>query len=126
MSAGAPLIKHVITLLAKSILLPLGLTTGMTPTDAVIQKKILGSGTTALIISNEEMEDIMKIVESLEESGLLIKGVSETVKNEVKEQKGRFLPMLLCTLAASLLAFALARQGAIRTSEETTRVGQNF
>ena len=80
MSTGSQLIKHVITLLAKSFLLPLGLTTGVTATDAVIQKKILGSGTIALIISNEEMEDIMKIVESLEEFGLLIKRVSETVK----------------------------------------------
>ena len=86
MSTGSQLIKHVITLLAKSFLLPLGLTTGVTATEEEkkiqkkIQKKILGSGTTALIISNEEMEDIMKIVESLEESGLLIKRVSETVK----------------------------------------------
>ena len=63
--------------------------------DAAIQKKIYGSGTTALIISNEEMEDIMKIVKLHKESGLLIKGISETIKNEAKEQKGGFLPMLL-------------------------------
>ena len=64
---------------------------------------MFGSGTTTLIIYNEEMNDIMKIVKSLEESGLLIKGVSETIKNEAKEQKGRFLSKLLGTLGASLL-----------------------
>ena len=53
------------------------------------------SGMTTLIVSNEEMNDIMKIVKSPEESGLLIKGISETIKNEVKEQKGEFLSMLL-------------------------------
>ena len=57
----------------------------MSAADAAIQNKIYGSGTTALIISNEEMEDIMKIVKSLEESGLLIKGTSEKIKNETKE-----------------------------------------
>ena len=65
-------------------------------------KKILGSETTTLIISNDEMVDIMKIVKSLEDSGLLLKGVSETIQNEVKQQK-EFLSMLLDTLGASLL-----------------------
>ena len=65
-------------------------------------KKILGSETTTLIISNDEMVDIMKIVKSLEDSGLLLKGVSETIQNEVKKQK-EFLSMLLDTLGASLL-----------------------
>ena len=63
--------------------------------DAAIHKKMFGSGTTTLIISNEEVNNIMKIVKSLEESGLLIKGVSQTIKNEVKEQKGGFLRMLV-------------------------------
>ena len=67
-------------------------------------KKILGSGnTTTLIISNDEMEDIIKIVKPLEDSSLLLKGVTETVQNEVKEQKGGFLSMLLGTLGVSLL-----------------------
>ena len=67
-------------------------------------KKILGSGNTAiLIISNNEINNIIKIVKSLEDSGLLLKGVTETVQNEVKEQKGGFLSMLLGTLGASLL-----------------------
>ena len=60
-------------------------------------------GTTTLIISNEEMNDIIKIVKSLEESGLLIKGVRKSIKNEAKEQKGRFLSMLLGTLGVSLM-----------------------
>ena len=64
-----------------------------------------------MIISNEEMEDIMKIVKSLEQSGLLIKGIRETIKNEAKEQKGEFPSMLLGTLAASMLVvFVLNRK----------------
>ena len=67
-------------------------------------KKIIGSGNmTTLITSNNEIEDIIKIVKSLEDSGLLLKGVTETVQNEVKEQKGGFLSVLLGTLGASLL-----------------------
>ena len=61
-------------------------------------KKILGSGTTTLVISNEEMNDIMKIVQALEDSNILLKGVSETIKNETKVQKGRFLSMFLGSL----------------------------
>ena len=81
--------------------------------------KILGSGhknnnTTTLIISNGEIEDIIKIVKSLEDSGLLLKGVTETVQNEVKEQKGGFLSMLLDTLGASLLGNLLTGQGVNR------------
>ena len=84
MTAGLPLMKSVLTPLAKSVLLPLTLSAGMSAADAAIQRKMYGSGTTALLISNEEMEDIMKIVKFLEESGLLIKGISETIKNETK------------------------------------------
>ena len=62
----------------------------MSAADAAIQKKIYGSGNAALMISNEEMEDIMKIVKSLEESGLLVKGINETIKNETKQQKEDF------------------------------------
>ena len=70
--------------LAKSILIPLRLTASQSVRDATIQNKIYGSGTTTLLISNEEMKDIMKIIKSLEDSGLLIKGVSETIQNEAK------------------------------------------
>ena len=85
-------------------------------------KKILGSGNhpshnTVLIISNDEIEDIIKIVKSLEDSGLLLKGVTETVQNEVKEQKGGFLSMLLGTLGASLLGNLLTGRGIYRAGK---------
>ena len=102
---GLPLIKSVIKPLAKSTLVPLGLTAAASAVDAGIHKKILGPGhnNTTLIISNDEMDDISKIVKSLEDSGVLLKGVSETIQNKAKEQKGGFLSMLLGTLGASLL-----------------------
>ena len=81
---------------------------------------MLGSGchssSTTLIISNNEMEDIIKIIKSLEDSGLLLKKVTETVQNEVKEQKGGFFSMLLGTLGASLLGNTLAGKEGIATS----------
>ena len=87
-------------------------------------KKVLGSGNaTTLIISNDEIEDIIKIVKSLEDSGLLLKGVSETVQNEAKEQKGGFLSMLLGTLGASLLENILTVQGINRAGEGIVRDG---
>ena len=98
----------------------------MSAADAAIQNKIYGSGTTALIISNEEMEDIMKIVKSLEESGLLIKGTSEKIKNETKEWKGGFFPLSLGTLAASILGNALAEKRIIRAGIGVMRAGQIF
>ena len=91
---GLPLMKNVIRPLAKRVLIPLGLTAAASAADAGIHEKILGSGTITLIISNDEMEDIIKIVKSLEDSGLLLKGVSKTNQNETKEQKGGFLSML--------------------------------
>ena len=103
LKTGLPLIKNVIKPLAKSVIIPLGLTAAASAADAGIHKKILGSGNTTLIISNEEMNDVIKIVQALEDSNILLKGVTETVKNETKEQKGRFLSMLLGTLGASLL-----------------------
>ena len=117
MTVGLPVIKSELMPLAKRVFLPLGLSAGMLGADAAIQKKSYGSGITALIISNEEMEDVMKIAKSLEESGLLAKGISETIKNEIKEQKREFFPMLYGTLAASLLGSALAGKGVIRTGE---------
>ena len=126
MTAGLTLMKSVLTPLAKSVLLPLGLSAGMSTADAAIQKKIYGSGTTAVIISNEELEDIMKIVILLEESGLLIKGISETIKNEAKEQKGGFLGMLLGTLGASLLGNLLTAKITIRAGEGTITADEDF
>ena len=101
----APLFKSGLSLL-NSVVKPLGmlgLTTAASATDAAINKKILGSETTTLIISIDEMNDILKIVKSLEDSGILLKGVSETIKDEAKEQKEGFLSALLGTLGASLL-----------------------
>ena len=112
LKTGLPLIKNVITPLAKSVLIPLGLTAAAaSAADAGIHKKILGSGNTTLIISNEDMEDLIKIVKSLEDSGLLLKRVTETVQNEVKEQRGGFLSMLLGAVGASLLGNLLTGKG---------------
>ena len=101
LKTGLPLMKNVLQSLAKSVLLPSGLTAAALAADAGIHKKILGYGIhpsdlaqrATLIISNEEMEVIMKIVKSLEDSGLSLKGVGETIQNEPKEQK---LDFLLC------------------------------
>ena len=88
---------------------------------------MLGSGTTTLIISNDEMDDILKIVKSLENSGVLLKGVSETIQHEAKEQSGGILSMLLGTLGASLLGNVLSKglsgKGAVRAGEGTIRAG---
>ena len=93
----------------------------------VLKRKMLGSGMTTLIISNDEMDDILKIVKSLENSGLLLKGVSETIQHEAKEQRGGFLSMLLVTLGTSLLGDILSKglsgKGIIRAGEETIRAG---
>ena len=91
MTGGLPLMKYVLTPLAKSVLIPLELTAAVSARDVAIQNKISGSGRTALITFNKEMDYTMKIVKSVEETTfLLIKSVRETNKNEAKEQKGRF------------------------------------
>ena len=125
MAAGLRLMKSVLTPSAKNILLSLGLSAGMSAADASIQKKIYESGTAALIISNEEMVDIMKMANSLEETGLLIKGISETIKNKTKKYKGGFLSMLLGTLAVSWLG-STAGKGVIRAGEGAIRAAKNF
>ena len=128
LKTGLSLIKNVIKPLGKSVLIPLGLTAAASAADAGIQKKILGSrhnNTTTLITSNDEMEDIIKIVKSLEHSGLLLKRISETVQNEAKKQKGRFLSMLLGTLLVSLLGNILAGKGINRAGEGVVSVLKN-
>ena len=85
---GLPLMKSVIKPLAESVLVPIGLTAAASAADAGIHKKILGSdhnNNTTLIISNDEMDDILKIAKSLEDSGVLLKGVSKTIQNEAEE-----------------------------------------
>ena len=88
---------------------------------------MLGSGATTLTISNDEMGDILKTDKSLEDSGILLKGVSETIQHEAKEQRGGFLSMLLGTLGASLLGDVLSKslsgKGVIRAGERTIRPG---
>ena len=117
--------------------MPLRLTAVASATDAAFQKKIYVSGMTKLIISNEEMKDVVKVVKYLEESSLLTKDVSETIENEANNQSG-LVGMLLGTLAVSVIGNVLkcaevpgqgitkAVKGAIRTGEETTRFGLDF
>ena len=132
LKTGLPLIKNVIIPLANSVLIPLGLTAAASPADAGTHKKILGSGGhTTLIISNEDIKDLIKIVKSLEDSGLLLKGVIESLQNEVKEQKGGFLSRLLGTLRAGLWGNLLTGKGINkkgkginRAREGTVRVGE--
>ena len=118
--------------LAENVLAPLGLTAAMSAIDGSIKKKMLGSGATTLIISNDEMNDIIKIIKALENSGVLLEGVSKTIQNEAKEQRGGFLPILLGTLGSSLLGnlltggkgLARAGEGTIRASKGVIRAGE--
>ena len=90
----------------------------MSVLDAAIQKKkIDGSETIVLVISNGEMGDIMRMVKLIEKSGLLIKGISKAIKNKAKEQKGGFLQMLLGTLSAGTLGKSFAKKEVIRASQ---------
>ena len=125
LKTGLPLMKSVLKPLVKSVLIPVGLTAAASAADAGIHRKILGSGhhnNTTLIISNDEMD-----VKSLEDSRVLLKGVSETIQHEAKEQRGGFLSMLLDTLGASLLGDILSKglsgNGVIRAGEGTIRAG---
>ena len=123
----AGLLMKVAMSLAKNVLAPLGLSAAMSAIDGSIKKRMLGSGVTTLIISDDEMDDTLKIVKSLENSDVLLKGVSETIQHEAKEQKGGILGMLLGTLGASLLSDVLSKglsgKGVIRAGEGTIRAG---
>ena len=105
--------------LAKNVL---GLTAAMSAIDGSIQKKFHGSGV-KLIIKQEDMKDIMKIIKELENSDILLKGVSKTIENEIKEQRGGFLGMLLGTLGASLLGILLTGKGIMRAVDGIVRAG---
>ena len=118
---AGPLMKVAMPL-AKNVLAVLGLTAAMSAIDGSIKKKMLGSGT-----SNDEMNDIIKIVKSLEDSGVILKGVSETIQHEAKEQRGGFLSMLLGTLGASLSGNLLTGgKGAIRAGEGIKKKNQIY
>ena len=129
LKSGLPLLKSVVKPLGM-----LGLTAAASATDAAINKKIVGSENhTTLISSNDDMQDLLKIVKSLEDSVILLNGITETVKNEIKEQKCGFLSMHLGTLGASLLRDLLknnlsdrgvrAGEGTVRAGEGTIRAG---
>ena len=112
--------------LAKNVLAPLGLTAAMSAIDGSIQKKIHGLGV-KLIIEQEDMNDIMKIIEALENSGILLKGISKTIENKTKEQRGGLLCMLLGTLGASLLGNLLTDgKGMMRAGEGIVRAGDGI
>ena len=120
---AGPLMKLAMPL-AKNVLAPLGLTAAMSAIDGSIQKKIHFSGV-KLIIEQEDMKDIMKIIKALEKSGILLKGVSKTIENETKEQRRGFLSMLLGTLRASLLDNLLTGgKGMMRAGDGIVRVGE--
>ena len=116
---------------AKNVLAPLGLTAAVSAIDGSIQKKIRCSGV-KLIIEQEDMNDIMKIIEAIENSGILLKGVTKTIENETKEQRGEFLGMILGTLGASLLGNLLtggkgimkAGDGIVRAGDGIVRAGE--
>ena len=117
-------LMEVALLLANNVLAPLRLTAAMSAIDGSIQKKIHGSGV-KLIIELEDMKDIMKIIEALENSGILLKGVSKIIDNETKEQRGGFLSMLLGTLGASLLGKLLrGGKGIMRAGDGIERAGE--
>ena len=109
--------------LAKNVLAPLGLTAAMSAIDGSILKKIHGSGV-KLIIEEEDMQDIIKIITELGNSDILLKGVSKTIENETKEQKGGFLSILLGTLGASLLGNLLTGKGIMRAGDGIVRAGE--
>ena len=113
------LIGNVLQPLDRYLVIPSELTASASATNRANHKKMVRSGFTTLIISNEEMNGIMKIVKPLEESGLLTKDVSKTIKNEAKEHKGEFLGRLLDTLGASLLGNLVTGRGTIRADEGT-------
>ena len=110
--------------LAKNVLASLGLTAAMSAIDGGKQKKIHDSGI-KLIIQQEDMKDIMKIIEAPENSGILLKGVSKTIENETEEQRGGFLSLLLGALGASLLVNLLTSgKGIMRAGEGIVRAGE--
>ena len=120
---AGPLMKVAMPL-AKNVLIQLGLTAAMSAVDGSIQKKIHGSGV-KLIIEQEYMKDIMKIIKALANYGILLKGISKTIKNETKEQRGGFLSMLLGTLGASLLGNLLTSgKGIMRAGNGIVRAGK--
>ena len=122
---AGPLMK-IAKPLAKNVLAPLGLTATMSGIDGSIQKKMHGSGG-KLIIEQEDMNDIIKIIEALENSGILLKRVTKRIQNETIEQRGGFLSILLGTLGASLLGNLLTGgKGMMRAGDGIVRAGDGI
>ena len=119
---AGPLMKVAMPL-AKNVLASLRLTAAISAIDGSIQKKIHGSGV-KLTIEEEDMQDITKIIKELENSDTLLKGVSKTIENEIKEQRGGFLSMLLGTLGASLLGNLLTGKGIMRAGDGIVRADE--
>ena len=120
--------KNLLKQSAKSLLISLGLTAAASETDEAIHKKLFGSGNTTLIIFNEKVNDVIKMIKSLEQSGLLIKLLAKQIKMKSKgskQQGGRFLGMLFVRLGASLLGNLLTGKETISAGEGTSRSGQN-
>ena len=111
--------------LAKNVLAQLGITGAASAIDAGIRKKIHGSRNTTLIISNEEINDIIKVIQALENSNILLKGVTKTITSETKEQKGGFLSVSLGTLGASLLGNLLTGKGILRAGSGNKKGKRN-
>ena len=140
LKTGLSLMENVIKKITKSVLIPLQLTAAAAAADARIHKNVLGSGkspldlakhtTTTLTMSNDEIPDIIKIVKSLEDSGLLLKGVRETIREREQEgarkKKGGFLSILLGTIGASLLGNIFAGKGMNRPAEGFFSVASSF
>ena len=122
---AGPLMK-IAKPLAKNVLAPLGLTATMSGIDGSIQKKMHGSGG-KLIIEQEDLNDIIKIIEALENSGILLKRVTKRIQNETIEQRGGFLSILLGTLGASLLGNLLTGgKGMMRAGDGIVRAGDGI
>ena len=118
-----PLMKVAMPL-AKNVLAPSGLTAAMSAIDDGIRKTMRGDGI-KLVIEQENMNDIIKIIEVLENSGILLKGVTKTIENETNEQRGGFLSMLLGILGASLLGnLLMGGKGIVRAGEGVIRAGE--
>ena len=124
---GLPLMKNILKPLAKSVLIPLGLTAVALATVAAIYKKMFGSGTTTLIISKKEMNDILKIIKSFEESGLLIKRVIVLLQLKMKQKnKRRISGNVIRRFSARLLENLLTGKETVITNKSTIRGGQDF
>ena len=126
LSKLAGLLMNVAMPLVKNVLTPLGLTAFMSAIVGGIQKKMRGDRI-KLVIEQENMNDIKKIIEALQNSGILLKGVTKTIENETKEQRGGFLSMLLGTLGASLLGNLLTGgKGIVRAGEGVIGAGEGI